>query len=619
MLIVVFVLLIVFINSAFAQDTINMTDKEKEYLISRGPIKIVVDPDWYPFEKIDKNGEYVGIASDLIELIRQRTGLELEIVPTLEWKESLKKAKSGDVDVVSFLNKTEERSKWLIFTEPYFVDPNVLITREEHDYISNLSRYSDETMVLPEGTSIEERLRKDYPSLNILIVKSEDEAIEYVEKKKADFTLRSLTMAAYVIKNDGHFNLKIAGDISDYKNQLRMGITKQDKILQGILNKGVASISEQDVQNAINNYIVINVIKGFDYKLFIIIFSVFSIVLLSTLYWLRRIQSLNKKLEMGEKKYREIAEELASKNILLETSAVTDVLTGLKNRLYFNQRVNEEFERFKRYETKLSLLMIDIDHFKRINDTYGHDIGDEVLKKVSSELQNQLRKIDLIARWGGEEFILLLPETEIDEAVNVAEKLRGKVEALIFENGEVITISIGASMLLESETIESWIKRADKALYHAKRQGRNRSCVSGEVSEASLIDIIKWDPDWNSGCTSIDQQHIELLKMCNELMNNLIQGDYSNSFLLELDKLILHVKEHFEYEEEILRKHDYSDVVNHKKHHDELIAKAQDLVKKSKEGYLLPIGVTHFVLDDVLIKHLLKEDIKYFELLRVNS
>lgn len=610
------ILSILFTTAVFAtvqaQGMIDLTDKEKAYIQSKGSIKLVVDPDWYPYEEIDNNGKYAGIASDLISLIAERTGLKFEIVPTSEWEESLKRAKLGDADVVSFLNKTEERSQWLLFTEPYFVDPNVLITREEHDYISSLSRYSDETMVLPEGTSIEERLYRDYPSLKILIVKSEDEAIEYVEEKKADFTLRSLTMAAYVIKNDGHFNLKIAGEIPDYKNQLRMGITKQDEILQGILNKGIASISEKDIQEAINNYIVIKVMKGFDYKLFFIIFSIFSIALLSILYWLRKVQSLNKQLESSEKKYRIAAEKL-------EIAVMTDTLTGLKNRHYFNQKIQEDLERILRYGTNLSILMIDIDHFKRINDTYGHAVGDEVLKKVSSELQSHLRRIDLIARWGGEEFIVLLPETKLDEAVIVAEKLREKVEALIFKNDEVITISIGASMITKSETIESLIKRADEALYHAKKQGRNRVCVSGAVSEVSLIDIVKWDPDWNSGYTSIDYQHVQLLTICNELMNNLLQGDYSYSFLPELEKLILHVKEHFKFEEEILCQHAYSDIESHKKHHDDLITKAQNLVKKTEEGNMLPIDVTHFVLNDVIIKHLLKEDTKFFGLFKSNS
>lgn len=377
-----------------------------------------------------------------------------------------------------------------------------------------------------------------------------------------------------------------------------MGITKQDEILQGILNKGIASISEQDVQDAINNYIAIEVMKGFDYKLFFIIFSVFSVALLSTLYWLRKVQSLNRKLE---------------------ASVVTDGLTGLKNRVFFNQRAIVEFERFKRYKTKLSILMIDIDRFKRINDTYGHDVGDEVLKKVSKELQGQLRKADLIARWGGEEFIVLLPETNIEEAIYVAEKLREKVEALIFENNEVLTISIGVSMLAESETLESWIRRADRALYHAKSQGRNRVCISREGSEDNLVDIIKWDPSWNSGYTLIDQQHVELLTLCNALMNNLLQGDHRYSFLPELEKLIQDVKEHFEFEEGILRQYAFSDVEIHKKHHDELITKAQSLLQKSEDGYLLPIDVTHFILDDVLIKHLLKEDTQYFGLFKANQ
>ncbi len=285
---------------AETQEKVVLTDQEREYVHTKGIIRLVVDPDWYPYEKIDDKGKNIGISADLIALISERTGLKFEIIRTASWDESLEVAKAGEADVVSFLNKTDERSKWLLFTEPYFVDPNVLITREEHDYISNLARLTDETMVLPEGTSIEERLRKDYPNLKILIVKSEQEAISYVDSKKADMTLRSLTMAAYVIKNGGYFNLKIAGEIPSYSNYLRMGITNQNELLQGILNKGIASITEQEIQNAINQHISINVMKGFDYKLFGIVFSVFSIALWISLYWLNKIQHLNKRLKQRQ-------------------------------------------------------------------------------------------------------------------------------------------------------------------------------------------------------------------------------------------------------------------------------------------------------------------------------
>jgi len=468
-----------------------LTDTEKEYIRTKGPIRMVVDPDWYPYEKLDEDGLHSGISADLTALISRRTGLQFEIVKTTNWEESLQIAKSGKADIISFLNKTKERSQWLLFTEPCFVDPNVLITREKHDYIPNLARLTGETMVLPEGTSIEERLRKDFPNLRIMTVKSEADALAYVDGKKADMTLRSLTMAAYVIKKDGYFNLKIAGEIPSYTNQLRMGITKEDFVLQSILNKGIASITPQEVQTAINNHISIKFMKGFDYKWFGIIFGIFSFVLVSSLFWLSRIQRLNKhlkqrqeelillseKLTNSEARYRMLASELESKNILLQEAASVDFLSGLKNRYSFNLRVEEEIERATRYGTALSLLMIDMDHFKRINDTYGHNAGDDVIRKVSQTLQKTVRKADLLARWGGEEFVVLLPEAAMDEAIIAGEKLRKEVAKLEHFEGVTVTVSIGVSTWNASDAVESWLKRADKGLYQAKQEGRNRVCV----------------------------------------------------------------------------------------------------------------------------------------------
>lgn len=485
---------------AKAQNKVILTEQERQYVATKGIIRLVVDPDWYPYEQINNEGKHVGISAYLIALISERTGLKFEIVRTKSWDQSLEIAKSGKADVISFLNKTEERSRWLLFTEPFFYDPNVLITREEHDYILNLARLKDETVVLPNGTSVEERLRKDYPNLKIIIVKSEQEAISYVDRKKADMTLRSLTMAAYVIKNEGFFNLKIAGNVPDYSNYLRMGITKKDVFLQKILNKGIASITEQEIQDAINQHISIKVMKGFDYKLFGIIFSFFSFILFISLYWLNRIQHLNKRLKQrqdeliilgeqvanSEAQYRKIAEELEFKNRLLQESASTDALTGIRNRQFFNQRILEEIERAVRYKSKLSLLIIDLDLFKRINDTYGHSAGDNVILSVTDTLKKKIRKVDILARWGGEEFVILLPEIGLKEAVIVAEKLRHEAELLIHLDKETVTISIGVSTWMTSDTCESWFKRTDSALYNAKQQGRNQVCVSEGPDEQVL-------------------------------------------------------------------------------------------------------------------------------------
>lgn len=489
-------LVIVFCGSAlaYAQTTapVLLTDSERAYIAKRGSIKVVVDPDWYPYEKVDEKGVYTGIAADLIGLIAERTGVRFELVPTANWDESLKAAREGKADVVSFLNKTNERSRWLIFSKPYFIDPNVLITREEHDYIANLARLSGETIVLPEGTSIEEKIRKDYPDLKVIIVKSEEEALSYVDKKKADMTLRSLTMAAYIIKSKGHFNLKIAGEVPAYTNQLRIGITKEDDKLQAILDKGIASISEQEIQTVINRHISINVVKGFDYRLFGIVSGVFSVILLSSFFWISRIKRLNNRLTQrqtellllserltaSEAKYRAIALELEEKNVLLQEVVFVDALTGLQNRYSFNQKVAEEIERVKRYASPLSLLLLDLDNFKRINDIYGHDAGDEVLRKVSATFRKMLREVDLIARWGGEEFVVLLPGVGLHDALKVAEKLRLAAEGLVHLENEKVTVSIGVSSWSQSDSMKIWFTRTDKALYCAKQQGRNRVCVS---------------------------------------------------------------------------------------------------------------------------------------------
>ena len=166
-----------------------------------------------------------------------------------------------------------------------------------------------------------------------------------------------------------------------------------------------------------------------------------------------------------------------------KTLAITDGMTGLYNHRYFLERITEEFERTKRYKRSLSLIMIDVDHFKKYNDTHGHPKGDGILKGVAKILKDTVRKSDTAARYGGEEFVIILPETGGEEALLVAEKLRMEVETHDFPGGETqplgrITISQGvASCKEELKSFDELIKNADNALYRAKEEGRNRVCT----------------------------------------------------------------------------------------------------------------------------------------------
>lgn len=158
----------------------------------------------------------------------------------------------------------------------------------------------------------------------------------------------------------------------------------------------------------------------------------------------------------------------------IEHIASTDALTGIHNRHKFEELFILEAERSRRFSLPLSLIFIDIDHFKSINDNYGHDIGDEVLKDLANAVQDKIRKLDIFARWGGEEFLILTPNTNHDSVQILAEKLRVFIENHHFPEVKNITVSLGISTLKETDTFTELFKRADQGLYYAKQHGRNQ-------------------------------------------------------------------------------------------------------------------------------------------------
>ncbi|SFU87487.1 diguanylate cyclase [Pseudoduganella namucuonensis] len=195
----------------------------------------------------------------------------------------------------------------------------------------------------------------------------------------------------------------------------------------------------------------------------------------------RTMTALNDERNNLEDRVLQRTLELLMANNKLEQLATTDPLTGIANRRKMTEQISKELERARRFRHPLSLLMVDIDHFKRINDTYGHDIGDRAIVAVASMLASSMRSIDMVARFGGEEFVLLMPETDIDVAGNAAERLRDAAARLRIEvDGGLkitLTISIGVAATRPQEAPDSpssLLMRADKALYRAKNEGRDR-------------------------------------------------------------------------------------------------------------------------------------------------
>jgi len=174
----------------------------------------------------------------------------------------------------------------------------------------------------------------------------------------------------------------------------------------------------------------------------------------------------------------------ASARDQMPTLASTDHLTGLWNRRAFQERLAAELERARRYDRPLALVMLDIDHFKRINDVHGHPVGDRVLIEVASRIFSTVREGEVVARVGGEEFAWILPETDGDGAVAAAERVRAAISAQTFTGVGRLTISLGVCDLDEGETASELVRLADRALYRAKAGGRDRVARAGH--EAAL-------------------------------------------------------------------------------------------------------------------------------------
>jgi diguanylate cyclase (GGDEF)-like protein/PAS domain S-box-containing protein len=174
--------------------------------------------------------------------------------------------------------------------------------------------------------------------------------------------------------------------------------------------------------------------------------------------------------------YTSIRQEITDKK-RVEKLSVTDKLTQLYNRVRLEEIFNVEIAKFHRYNTKFSMILIDIDHFKDVNDTHGHNVGDSLLQEIAKVLRSSVRIEDVVGRWGGEEFIVLSNNYTVEGVMQLAEKIRKNIESYDFKTVGKKTASFGVAILNKEDTQESLIYRADKSLYHAKKTGRNKVCL----------------------------------------------------------------------------------------------------------------------------------------------
>jgi diguanylate cyclase (GGDEF)-like protein/hemerythrin-like metal-binding protein len=308
----------------------------------------------------------------------------------------------------------------------------------------------------------------------------------------------------------------------------------------------------------------------------------------------------------------------------LERESLTDRLTGAWNRRYLELLMASELSRARRYRQPLSAILLDVDHFKRINDTFGHQAGDEVLRTLAALIRARIRAADALVRWGGEEFLLLMPYTSHRKAVEAAEELRGEVAAHAFPGGRRVTVSLGVVEYLPPEDADGLFARADRALYRAKLGGRDRVATDARGASDSWVAMrtpspvqLIWHESYACGEPTIDREHEDLFGLANEAIEACLGRPADPAgFRASLERLVEHVARHFENEERILAAHRYGGLAKHLELHRALLERAQAISQAAQRGEAEFGALVEYLVHEVVAQHLLVADREFFGLFR---
>ena len=359
----------------------NFTIEEQSYLKNKNSIKMCVDPDWEPYEKIDKNGNHIGIAADFIKLIETKIETKIELIKTISWDQSLDYVKENRCEILSFLNETPERLKFLNFTPVLYEEPEVIVTKNNVPFINGLDSLDNKKVGIVKGYTTDEYLKDENPKIQIIYTKNSEEGIKMVSEGKIYANLNSLLGTANLIRKHNLIDVKISGKTNMF-NEYRVGIIKDDLLLHSILSKAVYSISKQEKENIINNWMAVHIEQDIDYSVLRKILGVVALLIIFLLYRDYTIRKVNKQLE--EKMQLQIQQMQEKDNMLQQQSKLAQM----------GEMVNMIAHQWRQPLGAISSTIIAIDMSLSHKKFYlESEQNDEVYKK------NLISKLDKISQY----------------------------------------------------------------------------------------------------------------------------------------------------------------------------------------------------------------------------
>lgn len=443
--------------------------KEQKYLQRKGAIKMCIDPNWMPFERLTKDNIHEGMVADILKLVQERTNLKLELVKTRDWLESLDYAKHSKCDIFSLAMPTSSRKKYMDFTTPYMSFSFVIATSTKELFVENIESLQGKKIAMLKGYAYTEILKEKYPEIQIEEVHDVKRGLQLVREDKVYGFADALPTIAYTIQQEGMTDIKITGKF-DNKWELGIGTRNDEPLLRSIFKKALLTVSEEEKRSIYNSWFSVNSTKVVDYTLLKQILFVLFFIALGWIYWSRRVVNAKRETQFALNKLQDTQK-------LLEKMAITDKLTQVYNRNKLDDVLAYEINRVERFGESFGVIILDLDYFKKVNDTFGHQAGDEVLVDIAKILIANSRKIDIVGRWGGEEFLLICPQANLSGLEFLVTTIKKAIESHKFVQDISQTASFGLTLYKSKDSVDTLIERADKALYQAKKSGRNTMAV----------------------------------------------------------------------------------------------------------------------------------------------
>ncbi|MEO1958265.1 MAG: diguanylate cyclase [Nautiliaceae bacterium] len=395
-------------------------------------IKIAITPNWPPFHFLE-DGYLRGISVDFWKLIAKRGGIDYKFYIKPFWGSVLNSIKDKESDLTLDSSFTKNRAKYAIFTKPYMKFPLGIFCKKVVDSIEEIK-----SIAVGYNFTAYKMMKEHYPNIKYILTKDTPEALEYVKTGQAECAVDILPVMSWYLKEMGLNDKSLI--LTPFYFELQIMLRKGLEDLRDRLNVLIDEISKKNKKALVEKYVFIRVYTTKSNKYLNFLYALFFVVFF---YLLIQLKNYKQK-------------------------ASFDALTGILNRGTIEEKLREIAR-----EKEGSVIFFDIDHFKKINDTYGHEFGDYVLKKLSKIIKGRLRRKDFFGRWGGEEFLIVLPNTPYNGALKLAEEIRELIEKANFENVKV-TISLGVGDFKRGEDVDTIIQRVDNALYNAKNSGRNQ-------------------------------------------------------------------------------------------------------------------------------------------------